>query len=126
MITTALARLATLCDDANLHAVASRNINLLSTALSRHGLSVPDLIGSMGWLECGVQVALPGSPGELLSAARTTFAPYAVIAHGDDADQSLFDGRENGLGYVCRHRACDLPTSDPNHLVAQVLAAVQI
>jgi uncharacterized protein YyaL (SSP411 family) len=122
---SALARLAALRGDADLRAIAQRTVDLLSSILDQHPMAVPDLVLALGWLEHGLELAVPGPRGPLLEAATAGFSPFTVIAHGSSDRCAILEHRQAGLAYVCRNRVCDRPTDDPAALVAQLRAAVQ-
>ena len=125
VIARSLARLAALLGDADLEAIARRTSGLLDPLLERHPMAVPDLVDARGWLDEGLELAVPGPRGPLLDAARSVFAPFMVIAHGSSSHSELLADRAEGLAYLCRHRVCDRPTDDPAVLIASVEAAVR-
>jgi uncharacterized protein YyaL (SSP411 family) len=125
VIAISLSRLAALLGDADLEAVARRTTTLLGPLLERHPMAVPDLVLARGWLDEGLELAVPGPPGPLLEAARSPFAPFMVIAHGSSPHSDLLASRSEGLAYLCRHRVCDRPTDDPAVLITSIEAAVQ-
>jgi uncharacterized protein YyaL (SSP411 family) len=124
-VALAFARLASLSDDADLEAIARRSVELLASLPARHAIGVPDLILAGGWLDAGLELALPGASGPLLEAALSTFAPFTVLAHGDEASSPLLAHRTEGLAYLCRQRVCERPIDDPAALIASLEAAVQ-
>jgi uncharacterized protein YyaL (SSP411 family) len=48
--------------------------------------------------------------------------PQAVLAWGEPYPSPLFEGRQDGLAYVCRDYACQAPTGEVDELVAQLAA----
>jgi uncharacterized protein YyaL (SSP411 family) len=119
-----LARLAALTGEQGYSVLAERSVGLVSSVAQRQGIAVPDLVLALGWLEQGLELVVPGAPDALLAAARSSYAPFTVLVHGDGT-APLLEDRQAGLAYLCRHRSCRLPTSDPGVLVAQLRDAVQ-
>jgi uncharacterized protein YyaL (SSP411 family) len=76
-----------------------------------------------GWA-LAVSEALLAGPAEvvvldrpdLLAVARHATSPGAVVA----VNGPLAEGREPGAAYVCRRMVCELPTTDPERLRAQL------
>ncbi|MFN2538884.1 MAG: thioredoxin domain-containing protein [Mycobacteriales bacterium] len=76
-----------------------------------------------GWA-LAVSEALLAGPAEvvvldrpdLLDIARRATSPGAVVA----VNGPLAEGRQPGAAYVCRRMVCELPTTDPDRLRAQL------
>jgi len=121
----ALARLAALTGDGDSFAVAERTVGIVDSMLERSPIAVPDLILAAGWIRAGLEIAAPGPGGDLLLAARSSYAPFTLVVHGSDDRCALLHDRQPGLAYLCRHRVCEAPTGDPEALVAQLAQAVR-
>ena len=122
---TALARLGTLRGDADLRAIAERTVVRASKILTDHPSAVPDLVVALGWLRADVEVAVPGPRGPLLASALDSFAPFTLTVHGSAPHCALLTDRSIGSAYVCRQGVCDLPSTDPDSVVAQLASALR-
>ena len=80
-----------------------------------HGLAAVDLV-ARGTTE----VVIPGDRLDLVQAVQRRHLPDAVLAWGDRYDSPLWEGRDDGKAYVCRHYACQLPVEDVDALLAQL------
>ncbi|MCW2668530.1 MAG: hypothetical protein JWO27_427, partial [Frankiales bacterium] len=104
------------------------------TGSDRHRTAAEDGLGQLamlfgrharfaGWA-LAVSEALLAGPAEvvvldrpdLLAVARRATSPGAVVA----VNGPLAEGREAGAAYVCRRMVCELPTTDPERLRAQL------
>jgi uncharacterized protein YyaL (SSP411 family) len=70
------------------------------------------------WLAGPVEVAVVDRP-DLLALTRRSTSPGAVVV-ASPADTPLLAGRPDPAAYVCRGTVCDLPTTDPAVLAAQL------
>jgi uncharacterized protein YyaL (SSP411 family) len=66
------------------------------------------------------EIVVAGDRPDLLLTARTRFLPGAVLAWGERWDSPLWEGRDDGRAYVCRHYACRLPAEDVATLERQL------
>ena len=92
-----------------------------------HGLAAVDLRIS------GItEIVITGDRPDLLAAVRAAWRPNAVLAWGEEYDSPLWAGRSvadgtgaasNGLAYVCRDYACQLPSGDVGALLEQLAMA---
>jgi uncharacterized protein YyaL (SSP411 family) len=97
-------------------AAAEDGLGQLATLFGRHARFA-------GWA-LAVSEALLAGPAEvvvldrpdLLAVARRATSPGAVVA----VNGPLAEGRAAGAAYVCRRMVCELPTTDPERLRAQL------
>jgi uncharacterized protein YyaL (SSP411 family) len=110
----------------------------LAQPMRRSPLAFGHLLGAADLAVHGaVEVALAGAPGTapfdaLHAAVSSLYVPSLVLVGGqgnDTRDIVLLHGRDAEPGraraFVCRNRACDLPTESPDELRAQVRAAAR-
>lgn len=57
------------------------------------------------------EVAITGDRPDLLRVAQSVWRPDVVLAWGERYDGPLWEGREDGLGYVCRDHVCKQPAA---------------
>ena len=101
--------------------------------MTRYGTMFAHLLGAADLAVHGaVEVAIAGDPsgadfGALARALAARYVPSLVMAGGvGEAARgiALMEGREalggRATAYVCRNYACDVPTSDPAVLSAQL------
>ncbi len=63
-----------------------------------------------------------GDRRDLVAAVHQRWLPNAVLAWGEPYPSPLFEGRREGLAYVCRNYACQAPVDRVEELVAQLAA----
>ena len=61
-----------------------------------------------------------GQRPDLLAAARAQWLPATVLAWGEPTASPLWEGRADGLAYLCRRFACREPVGDPEALTRQL------
>ena len=107
-----------------------------SGLMARMPVMMGHVLGAADLLVHGaVAVAIAGTPGAadtqvLLRAVASRYVPSLVLAAGEGsavAGLPLFEGRQSSVAtaYVCRHRTCELPTSDPAVLADQLTRAIR-
>jgi uncharacterized protein YyaL (SSP411 family) len=110
LATRALARVALCQGDQELLLVAQRLVELAGTILASHPSAVPDLVAAAGFALGGVEVVIPGVQGDLAHHVRSMAMPRTVMITGS-GPLALLAQREEGLAYVCRAGACQLPVA---------------
>ncbi len=106
----------------------------LSEPVRRSALAFGHLLAAAdGAVHGATELALLGAVGSdafraLERTAAGVYLPALMLAGGDGAqDLPLLEGRDAGptgaQAFVCRGFACELPTSDPDALRAQLLSA---
>ena len=137
MMTGVLIRHSIITGDSELRTMASdslrsvRDIMIQFPTGAGHWLSVLDFY--LSDQKEAVIVTAPGSdgPNEMLRRLASTLLTSAVIvsAPQDAADASqwpVFQGRsvihDRPTAYICRNYACQLPTTDPDTMMSQVLS----
>ena len=68
------------------------------------------------------EVVVTGDRPDLVRAARSVHLPNAVVVWGERFASPLWEGRADGLAYVCHDYACQAPVAEPDALVAQLEA----
>jgi uncharacterized protein YyaL (SSP411 family) len=117
--TRALARTALCRGDVELLAVAQHLVELAGSLLVSHPSAVPDLVAAAGYALEGVEVVVPGAPGELAQHVRSMAMPRVVLITGSGTSP-LLSGRSEGLAYVCRSGVCAVPVSSVQELDTQL------
>ena len=116
-----LARLAHCSSDDALLVVAQRLVALAAALLVEHPSAVPDLLEAAGFALEGVEIVIPGPPGELAEHVRLMTVPSSVLITGSGSS-ALLRGRHEGQAYVCRSGVCELPAANLGELDAQLRA----
>ena len=117
----ALLRLAALTGEARYEARATDIVRLLGDVATRHPVALGHLLGAVDLLVHGIdEVAVVGDAPDLVAAVATRYLPGAVLAWGEPYPSPLWEGRADGLAYVCRDFACQAPVSTPEELAAQL------
>ncbi len=120
----ALLRLGALADDDRLVAAGADLAAVAAPLLDRHPSAVADLVPALG-LVAGraTEVVVAGDRPDLVAAYRARWRPGSVLAWGERAPGPLWEGRRDGLAYVCRDRACRTPAATVEEMEAQLAAA---
>lgn len=66
------------------------------------------------------EVVVTGDRPDLLAEVRRRWLPNAVVAWGEPYDSPLWEGRPEGMAFVCRDHACQLPASTVEDLSLQL------
>jgi len=109
----------------------------LAAELEERGSSHTFLLGALGFLfGPSREIVIAGRRGErdteeMIGAAHRAFRPHAVLLFRTGSDDGELDGiapftrglrmrDDRATAYVCRDRACDLPTTDPREMLRQI------
>ena len=116
-----LVRLAALTGEARYANHADRILALVGPLVSRGASAFCNSLGALALRTRGVtEIAVVGDRPDLLAVARDEWRPDAVLAWGERYDSPLWDGRTDGLGYVCHNYACQAPQDTPEGLREQL------
>ena len=134
-----LLMMAELTGSADARRRAGQVLDSLSEPMQQQGLMFGHLLGAADLAVHGaVEIAIAGDPATsdfagLARAVASRYVPSLVLAGGTgDAvrDLALMNGREaiggRATAYVCRHYACELPTSDSETLTTRLNQASKI
>ncbi|HEY3701397.1 MAG TPA: hypothetical protein VGL32_03990, partial [Acidimicrobiales bacterium] len=117
----ALARLAALTGEVSYADAAEGIVASLGEVMATqptaftHALSAVDLVAD------GVtEIAVVGDRPDLVGAVHRKYLPRAALAWGEPYPSPLWEGRRDGLAYVCRNYACLAPTSTVEDLEGQL------
>ena len=137
MMTGVLIRLSIITGDGDLRTMASdslrsvRDIMIQFPTGAGHWLSVLDFYLSNHKEAVIVTSSGSNGPGEMLKRLASAYHTSAIVisAPQDAADASpwpVFQGRsaidDKPTAYICRNYACQLPTTDPDTMMSQVLS----
>ena len=96
-------------------------VDLVGELLIRHPTAFAHTVVAADLLRRGLtEVVITGDRPDLLDVVRRQWIPDAVMAWGEPTASPLWEGRDPGLAYVCRHYACQMPASDPESLSMQL------
>jgi uncharacterized protein len=96
-------------------------LRLIGPLAGQHPTAFGHLLYALDLAVHGIdEVVVAGDRPDLVEAVQRRFTPNAVLAWGERYDSPLWEGREDGRAYVCRHYACQLPATDPETLTAQL------
>jgi uncharacterized protein len=116
-----LLRLAALTDDDRYRTHGEAVVRLLAALAVQHPTAFGHVLQGLDLAVRGItEVVVAGDRPDLLAEVRRRFLPRAVLAWGERYDSPLWDGREAGRAYVCRHYACLLPVEAPEQLGEQL------
>jgi uncharacterized protein YyaL (SSP411 family) len=118
-----LLRLAALTDEPRYRDAGEAIVRLLGPMAVQHPTAFGRVLAAVDLVARGsTEVVIPGDRPDLVAAVHRCFLPNAVLAWGERYDSPLWDRRDDGRAYVCRHYACQLPAEDVAGLNAQLSA----
>jgi uncharacterized protein YyaL (SSP411 family) len=117
----ALLRLGALTGRDELTTAGDALLDSLVPVAATHPLAAAHAITACGLAGGGItEIVVAGDRPDLVTTVRRRFEPTAVVAWGERTGSPLWEGREDGLAYVCRHYACREPAADPDALVIEL------
>ncbi|MEY2553874.1 MAG: uncharacterized protein QOC57_1734 [Ilumatobacteraceae bacterium] len=119
----ALLRLGALTGEARYTNHAEQILKLLGRIMPQAPSAFSNAMAGVDMVANGItEIAIVGDRPDLLAAVRGRWLPNAVLAWGTPYPSPLWEGRTEGLAYVCRHYACLAPADSVDTLLAQLSA----
>ncbi|HAM01046.1 MAG TPA: hypothetical protein DCQ30_02280, partial [Acidimicrobiaceae bacterium] len=113
----ALLRLGALCGDARLSDAGAELVDTLRPVIDRQPVAAAFGVAGAELLQRGVtEVVIPGARPDLVALVQRRYEPDAVLAWGERTGSPLWEGRADGLAYVCTNRVCAPPAGSPHEL----------
>jgi uncharacterized protein len=117
----ALYRLAALTGERRYANHADRIMQLIAAVVDQAPAAFSHALAAAELRRSGItEVAIAGDRQDLLDVVGERWRPDVVVAWGERYDSPLWDGRTDGLAYVCRDYACQAPQDTPEGLRAQL------
>jgi len=117
----ALLRLGALTGETRYTDHGERILTWLAESLVHHPQAFTYSLAAVDLVARGLdEVAIVGDRPDLVAAVHRRFLPNAVVAWGERYPSPLWEGRQEGLAYVCRDFACRAPVEDADALLAQL------
>jgi uncharacterized protein YyaL (SSP411 family) len=117
----ALLRLGALTGNPRFTAGAGEIVGTVDDSLARQPLAYTNFLAAADLTVTGItEVAITGDRPDLVAAYLSSYRPTAVLAWGEPYASPLWDGREDGLAYVCRDFACRAPVATVDALSAEL------
>jgi uncharacterized protein len=117
----ALYRLGALTGEARYTNHGDQIIRLLARAIPTAPIAFSQALSAIALRHAGsTEIVVTGDRPDLLATVRRRWLPEAVLAWGERYDSPLWAGRTDGLAYVCRDHACQLPSTTAAELVSQL------
>jgi uncharacterized protein YyaL (SSP411 family) len=115
-------RLAMLTGDHAWRERAEAIVRPLGTLAGSHPMAFANLLAAVDLLVGTTsEVVVTGDRPDLVAEVRRRYLPAAVLSWGDRLDGSpLWEGRDDGLAYVCEGFACRRPVGTPEALAAEL------
>jgi hypothetical protein len=116
-----LLRLAALTGDERLRTHGDAAVRLLGRLAVQHPSAFGRVLAATDLAVRGTtEIVVAGDRPDLLAEVRSRFLPAAVLAWGERYDSPLWEGRADGRAYVCQGYTCQLPSTSPEGLAAQL------
>ncbi len=119
---TALLRLAALTGNGRWRDAGERIVQVATPLLATQPLAVAELLPALAMLEEGAELVVPGDRPDLLGVAHRHWLPAAVVAWGERRPNPLWEGKEDGVAYLCHGFACREPARTVHDLEGQLAA----
>ncbi|MHB8328488.1 MAG: thioredoxin domain-containing protein, partial [Acidimicrobiales bacterium] len=121
----AMVRLGALRGDEAMGRAGESLLGALASVAREHALAVANVVAGAGLAGGGLtEVVVAGHRPDLLEVVRARYEPTAVVAWGERTGSALWEGREDGLAYVCRNYTCTAPCGTVEELAARLDAEV--
>ena len=116
-----LQRLGALTGERRYEHQADRILQLAASVLPQAPAALGHLLAAVDLRRAGItEVAIVGDRPDLVGAVHRAYLPTTVLAWGEPYPSPLWDGRKDGLAYVCRDYACQAPVAAVDELMAQL------
>jgi uncharacterized protein YyaL (SSP411 family) len=104
------------------YADAARGIlTLLYEPMAHHPTAFTHALAAVDLLVAGIdEVAVIGDRPDLVQGVQRAYRPNTVLAWGEPYDSPLWDGRKDGMAYVCRNYTCQTPCDTVEKLLLQL------
>ena len=117
----ALTRLAALTGETRYAEQADQILRLVGAVVDQAPSAFSHALSAVALREHGItEVAVVGDRRDLVDVVTERWRPAVVLAWGEPYESPLWDGRVDGLAYVCQHYACQAPQDTPEGLRAQL------
>ena len=123
MAAVALVRLAALTGDDRYRAAGEEVVDTLGPLAGTHPSAFAHLLAAVELVQAGVtEVVVAGERPDLVRVVQERWLPSTVLAWGERFDSPLWEGRRDGLAYVCRDFTCRQPVDSVDALAAELPA----
>ena len=117
----ALLRLGTLTGQNHYLDRAQDILALLGEVAADHPSGFGHLLEAVDMSATGLtEVVISGDRPDLVDVVREGYRPNAVLAWGEPYNSPLWEGRTEGLAYVCRNYTCESPAGTKDDLLARL------
>ncbi|MFN8024499.1 MAG: thioredoxin domain-containing protein [Acidimicrobiales bacterium] len=117
----ALYRLAALTGEQRYGNQADQIVRLLAAVAPKAPAGFSYALAALEMRLAGTtEIAVTGDRPDLLAVVRERWRPDAVVAWGEPYESPLWEGRRDGLAYVCQDFTCQQPVDTPAALRAQI------
>jgi uncharacterized protein YyaL (SSP411 family) len=117
----ALLRLGALTGDARYSDAGEAILDWLAESMAHQPQAFTYALAGVDLVASGIkEVAIVGDRRDLVDAVLAGYHPNAVVAWGERYESPLWEGRSDGLAYVCRDFACRAPVSTAAELLDQL------
>jgi uncharacterized protein YyaL (SSP411 family) len=119
----ALIRLGALTGVERYSAAGEGVLQLLRPTLEKHPSAFSHALAAVDLVVSGLtEVAVVGSSRpDLVRAVQQRFVPEAVLAWGEPFESPLWEGRSEGVAYVCRGYVCKAPVDSADALAEELV-----
>ena len=117
----ALLRLGTLTGQNHYLDRAEDILALLGEVAANHPSGFAHLLEAVDMHATGfTEVVIGGDRPDLVDAVRDDYRPNTVLAWGEPYASPLWEGRTEGLAYVCHGYTCEAPADSKDELLSRL------
>ncbi|MFN3254618.1 MAG: thioredoxin domain-containing protein [Ilumatobacter sp.] len=118
----ALYRLASLTGELRYAHQADRMLQLIAAQIADKPTSFSNALLATDVRRRGAtEVAITGDRPDLVRIAQSIWRPDIVLAWGEPYDGPMWEGRSDGLAYVCKDHVCKQPATTPEEFAEMLL-----
>ncbi len=115
----ALYRLSALTGEPRYRHQADQILQLVAGVVPSAPSAFSHLLAAVDLRRAGItEIAVAGDRPDLVAEVLARYLPDAVVAWGERYDSPLWDGRRDGLAYVCHDYVCEAPVDTSDALAA--------
>ena len=121
MAANGLHRLAVITGEPRYAAHADQILRLAGAVMTQAPSAFSHMLAAVDTRRLGTtEVVITGDRPDLVRAVRARYLPHALVVWGERFDSPLWEGRRDGLAYVCRDYACQAPVDTAAALLAEL------
>ena len=117
----ALYRLSAMTGEGRYEQHAHRIMQLLDQIMHKAPSAAGNALSALHLINSGItEIVIPGNRPDFLNVVRESWRPNAVVLWGEPGTSPLWQGRSEGVAYVCERNVCMTPAQNAEMLRNQL------